>query len=131
MTLTWKRKSEVIQPMDAKPFKFLIKSYGEIDRLVSARRKILMNLQYGLAMQTLGWPQLLPLGCLAPCWGRESHPSLRGSFCAECATRQQPAHPRGTGHGARIKAGRDLCASLLCRPCLWARNIRDLTIRLL
>lgn len=54
MTLTRKRKSEVIQPMDTKPFKFLIKSYGEIDRLVSARRKILINLQYGLAMQTLG-----------------------------------------------------------------------------
>lgn len=46
MILTWKKKSEVLQPMDKKLFMFLVKSYGKIDLLLNAGSKILINLWY-------------------------------------------------------------------------------------
>lgn len=82
MTLTWKRKSEVLQPMDTKPFMFLIKSYGKIDLLLNAGSKILINLQYGSGnadswLTSADTPWLASL----PAVDRESHPTVRFLLC--------------------------------------------------
>lgn len=110
--------------MDRKPFIFLVKSYSKIDLLlstaISIRSKMLINLQYVcLAMQTLSWLQLLPLGwpcsllgagdCTPAC---ETPPVLN---VPPGSSQPIPVAPDRKSHGVKIKDGRDLHASLLCK----------------
>lgn len=62
MILTWKNKSEILQPTDKKIFMFLVKSYGKIDLLLNAGSKILINLWYWPGNADTWLPQQPPLG---------------------------------------------------------------------
>lgn len=120
-----KENLKYFTPVARKPATFLVKSYGKIDLLlngaISVTSEVLRNLQYVCqVMETLGWPQLPPGGCLAPSWAQGCTPQLvRLPPCCMCylAAAASPSlwHPDRKSHGVRIKDGRALPASLLCK----------------